>query len=41
MSVGYRDEGDTQLAGSNRGPAGVADATATKAASSITALRAE
>jgi hypothetical protein len=43
MSAAYRDEGDAQLAGSDRGLMGVADITATRVASSktTTALRAE
>ena len=38
MSVGYRDEGDTQLPGSDRDLASVADAAATRVASSTTEL---
>jgi hypothetical protein len=43
MNVAYRDEGDAQLAGSDRDLAGVADVTATRVASSTTttALREE
>jgi hypothetical protein len=43
MSVGHRDEGDAQLAGRDRGQAGVAGDTATRVASSktTTAPRAE
>jgi hypothetical protein len=43
MSVGYRAQGDSQLASSDRGLASIAGVTATRVASSetITALRAE
>jgi hypothetical protein len=43
MSVGYRDESDTQLVGHDHGPEGGTDVTATRAASLKTtiALRAE
>jgi hypothetical protein len=34
--VAYRDEGDAQLAGSDRGPVGVAGVTDTRVASSKT-----
>jgi hypothetical protein len=36
MNVEYRDEGDAQLVGSDRGLVGVADVTATRVASSKT-----
>jgi hypothetical protein len=36
MSGGHRDERDAYLAGSDRGPEGVADVTATRVASSKT-----
>lgn len=36
MSVAYRDEGDVQLASSDCRPAGAADVTATRVASSKT-----
>ena len=36
MKVAYRDEGDVQTAGSDRGKAGVADVTYTRAAPSKT-----
>ena len=43
MSVGYRAQGDAQLASSDRGLASIAGITATRVASpkTITALRAE
>ena len=43
MSAGHRDDGDARHADRDRGLAGVADVTATRAASSTTtsALRAE
>ena len=43
MSVAHRDDGDAQHADRDRGLAGVADVTATRAASSTTttALRAD